>query len=282
MQQNIRIYKRLFSLIELLTIILIILILIALLLPALSYARRKARVTICMNQLRGMATGLTLYANDNSTWYPASWISRSGATFVGQYKTNIDGIKYTDGTLKDRLVPYLGSMNDIPVCPLHPIVNYRNSLGGTYNMNNSTRCVYPMYFGVMDGGGDSIRPKHNPAVWMKKVGQNLLPGIEGYAGSDVPFSILVSDFCTGYSVHRKFKTNHYPLEGSYEYNSNSDMTNSIMMWVHTQYTDGNWADADGSVYFYTNIGPFDHLNGSTTMFQTGQGRQMLPQDLRKD
>lgn len=59
-----------FTLIELLVVIAIIAILAALLLPALQQARKQARATQCINNLKSNGNYTLLYLGDNEDWYP--------------------------------------------------------------------------------------------------------------------------------------------------------------------------------------------------------------------
>jgi len=69
-----------FSLIELLVVISIIAILIALLLPALESAREAGRTVKCLSNMRGIAFGHSLYANDFDN-YVTPLVSDNGLGF---------------------------------------------------------------------------------------------------------------------------------------------------------------------------------------------------------
>jgi len=71
-----------FTLIELLVVIAIIAILAAMLLPALASAKARAQRLQCMNQMRQLGLGITLFSTDNEEMFPPAGFEYNGGVIA--------------------------------------------------------------------------------------------------------------------------------------------------------------------------------------------------------
>jgi len=108
--------RRGFTLIELLVVIAILAILAALLLPALSAARKRVKITWCGSNMRQVGVVMTMYADDYEGWFPAP---HTGGNSVAAH--NIECSTYRPGVnLIEVLTSSYTSTLEIFRCPAVP------------------------------------------------------------------------------------------------------------------------------------------------------------------
>ena len=103
----VRVKPRGFTLIELLVVIAIIAILAAILLPALNSARERGRSASCISNLKQISSSASMYADDNSEYFPSSQGPSPNVT--DQSKTDVSWIL--------RLLAGRYASNEIFICP---------------------------------------------------------------------------------------------------------------------------------------------------------------------
>ena len=98
---------RAFTLIELLVVVAVIALLISILLPSLSHARKMARRTYCMNNLREIGKGLYYYAQDHNDFFPVV------------HGTDYENPEHADHDWWEFLLPYK-FRREYMLCPADP------------------------------------------------------------------------------------------------------------------------------------------------------------------
>jgi prepilin-type N-terminal cleavage/methylation domain-containing protein/prepilin-type processing-associated H-X9-DG protein len=109
-----------FTLVELLVVIAIIALLIAILLPSLAKARRQARTTACLSNLRQLGMSFLMYTEAN---HGQSFVYNSWETYGGD-----------QGWLED-LRPFYAQVDAVRFCPeaTEPTVNFFQDYGDAFH-----------------------------------------------------------------------------------------------------------------------------------------------------
>ena len=140
-----------FTLIELLVVIAIIAILAGMLLPALNSAREKAKMISCMNNLKQLSLGFSLYADDSNGYLPAVRTYNGDSPTPYSWVTAIAGVQY-------------GEIDQWPKCSKLPEKIYccssavpRKEIYSWYGMKNIS---YAMNSRLRTNEGQKITRKH--------------------------------------------------------------------------------------------------------------------------
>ena len=154
-----------FTLIELLVVIAIIAILAAMLLPALSAARSAARATACINQVKQICLGTSMYINDNKEYLPRIYeVSdpglEGGWIYFEGWKDGSSDIMYGDIT-KGTLYTYINTPA-VYVCPeVHNGTTVSYALNSQLKNKNLAAIANPSVSLVMEEGApDSTDDGH--------------------------------------------------------------------------------------------------------------------------
>ena len=128
-----------FTLIELLVVIAIIAILAAMLLPALSAARARARTTACVNNMKQLASAISLYVDNNKETFPF----HSQAGYNG-----LSGSSYWPGYMAHQGYFEAGAIFNCPEKTPSLTVDFKNTGNTAANSSSFSKVCYGINYNL--------------------------------------------------------------------------------------------------------------------------------------